>query len=644
MRRVAGEVGSRLAGLHHGPTGCQRDRSTAIAGDDEVAIAAQRALLRQLAVGFGVHRLYPGDVTTSAFVAAVERIQAAATEALTAGGVAVEVRSGRFLVGGQPIEDETTRRLAQACYERRIEHLVVDRPPGRDELGRWYELLSRDPHDIEEAGGMEAMLAAAEVASIRSAAGAPETTSGEEVRDELLDLADWVETLPEEPTAEEVAELTLRPGETAPSLYDRLSDLSDRIVADGTVRSTFFRRAAWLIDGLTPEGRAGFGRLVIDNLEAHPFAERFAGHLNDLALASLVVAVARQEGGSPYQLARHVSRVAGRHGTLLRLVEAIEDNLHDESSAEPTAEAPSGTRTRAPQVGTVDPELVTGIAAELTVEHRELVEAFPDDAVAGRHLALTALVDVMMAGPLVEQREMILSNVVEHLRAAVRSGDGQAVADLQWALARARAVDDPDVVAAIDRARRGALNTEVVAEAASALAREGRRLDVEVLEPFGSAAIEPVATAVGADVADAVARRLVDLAGELGRDHPATLHETVAHQRPEVVARLLPVVARDEASLPLLARLAQRSEDVLLASVVEALESRPARDAAPIVATVARRAAGAALHRHCLDVLAGQGPAGREQLLALAGDRSTPRLPWPKRWAARRLARRVRGR
>ncbi len=640
---MAGEVGSGWAGLHHDPTGCQRDRSTAIAGDDEVAIAAQHALLRQLAVGFGVHRLYPGDVTASAFVAAVERIRSAATEALTAGAVVVEVRSGRFLVADQPIEDETTRRLAQACYERRIEHLVVDRPPGRDELGRWYELLSRDPHDIEEAGGMEAMLAAAEVVSIRSAAGAPETSSGEEVRDELLDLADWVGSAPEGPTAEEVAELSLQPGETARSLYERLGLLSDRIVSDGSVRSTFFRRAALLVDELNPEGRAGFGRLVIDNLEAHPFAERFAGHLNDLALASLVVAVARQEGGSPDQLARHVSRVAGRHGTLVRLVEAIDGNLHDEPSAEPTAVPPSGMRERAPQVGTVDPDLVTGIAAQLTVEHRELVEAFPDDAVAGRHLALTALVDVMMAGPLAEQRETILSNVVEHLRAAVRSGDGQAVADLQWALANARAVGDPDVVAAIDRARRGAVNTEVVAEAATALAREGRRLDVEVLEPFGSTAIEPVVTAVGADVADPVARRLVDLARELGRDHPATLHETVAHQRPEVVARLLPVVAGDETSLPLLARLAQRTEDVLLASVVEALVSVPARDAAPIVATAARRAGGAALQHRCLDVLAGQGPAGREQLLALAADRGTPRLPWPKRWAARRLARRARG-
>lgn len=600
----------------------------------------QRALLRQLAVGLGVHRLYPGNLQADAFVAAVERIQEAARAALAAGAVVVEVRSGRFVVVGEVVDDETTARLAQACYQRRIEHVAVDGVPSREELGAWYELLSRDPHDIDHAGGMETLVDAAGITAIRSAAGMPEPAAGEEVEDHLLGLADRVSTVPEEPTAEEVTELEVRPGESAEKLYARLRSLSDRIVTDGRIRSTFFRRAAWLVDELPVADRAAFGRLVLDRVQADTFAERYVGHLNDLALATLTVAVAAHEGVDAEELGRQVSAAAERHGTLLRLVVAVRDRVDGPSEAAANDLAAERGSTATPSVA-ADPDLVSGVATAVADEHEQLASDFPTDAAAGRELALQALVDVFLSEPSIDQRADLLDNVTERLREAVARGDASLVAEVLDALRLAGEVASPVSSAAIERTWAQVLTGPVVAEAAVTAAQEGRRFDAEVLRPFGPAAVGPVLQAVGADVAEPIARDLASLLVEVAGDHRGTLHEQVARQRPGVIARLLPLVAgrADPAAMPLLSRLALRSEPEVLVAVVDALAHQPPSAAAAPVATVARRSPDAALQRHCLGVLASFGEPGRVQLRALADGEEEPRLPWLRRWTARRLSR-----
>lgn len=629
-------VVSVLVGQQRPPTATHHDRSERIPADDERTIEEQRALLRQLALGFGVHRLYPGNTTADAFVSATDRIQHAVARALTAGGTSFELRSGRFLVDGIAVDEQATKRLAQACYERRVEYLVIDEVPGREELARWFDALSRDPHAIEEAGGMERLLAELDVRSIRSASGSPETSSGEELPDELLELADWVATVPVEPSAEEVESLVLRPGESAEELYARLRELSNRIDRDGKVNSSFFQRAAWLVEELPEEGQAAFGRLVIDNLEVDGFAERFAGHLNDVDLATLLVVVAEHGEETAPDLAERAIRVAERHATLHRLVETVERDRREAVAADPGPRVAARSGGQVAQLGAVargDLALADG--------QRELVDGFPADAWSGRQLALTAMVDLMMAGPRQDHLTEILSNIIDHLRDAVRGGDATTVEELLRALERAQSVASPEVASALSRVRRKALNAEVVAGAAVDRSRAGAQLEPDVLAPFGSAAVGPLVAAVGSEVTESVIGRLCELLPEVGSSHRATLHDEVAHQRPEVVARLVPVLARDDRSLPLLSQLALRNEPTILASVVEALPGRSGEVAAPIAAKVARRASDAALQRRCLDVLAGFGPTGREHLLSLAGSSERPRLPWARRRAARRLAHRM---
>lgn len=521
--------------------------------------------------------------------------------------------------------------------------MAVAALPSREELAAWYELLGRDPHEVDEAGGMEPLSSAAGITSIRSAAGAPEPATGEEVADHLLGLADWVGTVAEEPSAPEVTELELAAEETAEQLYERLRELSDRIGADGTVRSTFFRRAAWLVDELPVQEQARFGRLIIDRLQQDPFAERFAGHLNDLALATLTVTVARHERLDASDLARDVGRTAERHGTLLRLVDAVSQSLADLEDAH-RLRRHGGHEQVGPLQAAVDPAVLSSVSAAISEEDRELAESFPLEVEQGRALALVTLVDVFLAGPREEQLPRLLDNVTLRLREAVVRGDAALVGEVMAALERGVQVASPEVRAAIERAWAQTLTGQVVADAAVSLAREGSRLQARVLEPFGAAAIGPVVRSLGEDVGDAIKEELSHLLGEVAEGHRALLHDQVSRQRPDVIAQLLPVVARadDPSAQALLARLASRSEPELLLAVVDVLERQPPVTAASTVAGVARRAAAPEVRRRSLEVLAGLGEPGREELQALGSGRAEPRLPFRWRWTARRLLHRAR--
>ncbi len=612
-----------------------------IDGDARHVTADAHALLRQLAAGFGVHRLYPGAVEGEAFVTAATRIEETARAALRAGPVALEVHTGRFEIDGRVVDDPATRRLAYACYERRIEHVVLDDVPSREELGRWYDLLSRDPHDIEEAGGIAPLLAEAGVAAIRSAAGAPEAADGEEIADEVTAVLDDVDGDPA-PTPEEIDALRLRPDDTADRLYERLRTLSDRL--EGPVRTTLFRRAAGLVAALPPPEQARFGRLVIDRLADDGFAERYAGHLNDVALAMLLVTVARHEGGDPDALAREVGRMAGRHGTLLRLVAALvqggsspvaPSDPRDDAARQPAGAAPLG------------PTVATSGAATVAEEHRELAGGVPEGVADRRSLALTALVDVLAAGPRDEHTIALLDNVVDHLRDAVRAGDASAVSELLGALEHAATVAEQAVAVAIERAIDGALTGTVVAEAAVAHSRQGHPLEAAVLRPLGAAAIAPVVQALGADLADPVARRLATLLSDLVDGHHDVLHDEVTRQHPQVIARMLPLLvgAGDrELQTPLLSRLACRPELVVQRAVVDALAHQPPAAAAPELATLARRSTDAGVQRRCLDVLSRCGDPGIRALRELATGPGEPQLAFRLRWRARRLARTSGGR
>lgn len=580
-------------------------------------VGAARALLRQLAIGLSVHRLYPDNPQASAFVAATDRIAGAASAALTGGPVRIEVRSGRFVVDGHPIEGDGIDRLAQACFERRAEHVGVEAVPTIQELATWFEVLSMDATSIEQQGGMAVVLSARAVRSIRASAGAPEPASGDEVPEHLLGLTDWVEAVDEEVTDADIT-LELGPGESGAQLYDRLARLAADLPADGARRTSFFQRASWVAESLPFDDRAEFGRRLLDRLSTEPFAERYAGHLTDVAFAGVIAGVARREGTDPVALATQVGAEAGRHTTLQQLL----------------ATAPPAT------AGEFAPD--GGPAAY--PEDAWLRDGFRQDDGQAYRLAALALVDVLLNDPREEQVIRILDNATEQLGAAIAAGRFAAASGVLEALEIVQEVGPATISTRTGQPRSRALTAPIISDAATAVAASGQTLDPEVFAAFGSAAIEPLIGALAQDPQARTAAWLVDALVPLAIDHLDVLQASLGRQGSEVVASLVPVIGRagGPQTVTVLSRLSLRGEPVVLHAVVDTLAQQDPVNAPPTIARICHTTSDKPLRHHCLDVLAALPDGrGRPHLEDLGTKGSGSSLPWSARRRARRLARKV---
>ena len=121
-------------------------------GEDRAREVA--GLLRQLWLGLAAYRLFPGSSDRPGFVAAVERIGDSVRSALASGPIDVEVRGDGFVFAGTPLPpNETTERLARACFERRVERVEIAAVPDVRDLERAFAMLSMPPEDLRERGG-----------------------------------------------------------------------------------------------------------------------------------------------------------------------------------------------------------------------------------------------------------------------------------------------------------------------------------------------------------------------------------------------------------------------------------------------------------------------------------------------------------
>lgn len=584
---------------------------------DDPTVAASRALLRQLAIGLSVHRLYPDNSNVPSFLAAAERIRSASDAALVSGPVRLEVRSGRFRVGDEPITGEGVDRLAHACFERRVELVEIDAVPTVAELGHWFTLLSSDVSDLERDGGMEAALFASDVTSIRASARAP-VPAVDDATPRHLGLADHPVPHEVRKVDEDIDDLELLPGEGGAALFRRLVQRTAAAGAPSTP-TTFYRRAAALVDDLPAEERAVFGARLFEGLETVPFAEHYAGHLTDVALARLISEVAYHTGRDPGVLASEVAVTAARHGTLRGLLAG-------------NADEPIDTRHWLGQ----EP-----------AEDERLRADFPDTAEGNRTLASLALIDVMLAGPREEHLVGILDNVTDQLREHVRQRAEPEVHGLLEMLDTAAAVVPAGLAPRLDQPRRTTLTIEVVAAAIAAGPRTSDDGDARLFAPFGTSAIEPLLGALARDLGTPAASRLVDTVVSLGVDHLDDIETSMSAHGPAVIARLIPVIGRTHgpAADTLLARLARRNDPVVLTAVVNTVAHRDPAGAVPIIAGIAGRTTDHAVRDHCLDALSHlPSRAGVAQLEELASRRNSPRLPWRVRRRARRLARTAGGR
>src|SRR5438477_584650 len=81
------------------------------------------SVLRQVASAVSAYRLYGGDVRQPAFLQAAGRVRDATRRALEHMDlIDVEIRRGHFFGPTRPLpRDDMIDRLAQACFDRRVE-------------------------------------------------------------------------------------------------------------------------------------------------------------------------------------------------------------------------------------------------------------------------------------------------------------------------------------------------------------------------------------------------------------------------------------------------------------------------------------------------------------------------------------------
>lgn len=560
--------------------------------------------LRQLAIGFSLHRLYSGEQVEVA-IDASERMAETAARALASGPVEVTLRAGEFV--GAPVEG-TLARLAGACFERRIEHLALLAVPSAHELQVLFDVLSDEPDDLEVGGGAPARLHAGGMRSLVASLDVPDATLGEEAEEPAVGTE--VELDPGAPEPE--LRWTAYPGDDAEGFYAHLSELASAHDATTLARSSFHHRAMGQAATLPPEERARFEHLLLARMPHDGLAAGLLGHLTDIGLADLVGRVSRAQRLDPRELAMVVAHHLDRSDDLPRLTLDL---------------------LLASNLGAGEPDARHGPVPTTPSAH-PLARAFPDDEAAGRGLATIALVDVLANGPRPEQVGPLVSAIVAQVRADVVAGDVAAVTGLLEAWRRGLGLL-PAATAA-----RPALPSDVLDEpTVMAALQHGSGTASKLLEPLADAAVPHLLAALEPEQPDLVQRAAAAVLAPLAVSHPDAVSAAVGPRSVASRLALLDVLQRvdDPRVVPVLSRLSQHRDPVLLHRVIEVLARVDPAVAAPILGAIVSRSDERRVQRRGLEALAERPVPAARALLERFADRTTSPLPRGSRRLARSL-------
>jgi hypothetical protein len=619
-------------------------------------------LLRQLTVGLSVHRLYEGNQQLPPVRAAIDRIRSASEVALERGPVEVDIRSGRFVLDGRELVGDPSGRLAQACFERRVEHLRLVRAPDDAELGVWFAALDRDAVEVEADGGLPTLLERAGVTAFVAMEDVPDPTSGEADAQHLL-AAGEPSVQEDDNALERALAMRLEDGEDATSLYARLQQAAASLPDDTAARSPFYRHAADLVAGLRPVEQARFGRLVLDmaGTDDDVRTSRASTWRGTTRSRSATSAISPTWGSPTWSSGSRGSRVRTRKPWPMWSrppaagIPTWRAWPGARPPAGPTTDRPTPRRRRAHRTGRRRRRKAprstprrrqarrTGTTATATATRTDghpLRTAFPTDVTDHRQLAMTALVDFLANDPRPDQLRAVGDNLTTRLRVEVAEGDVDGVRQLLDTLTEAAELTDAAPDGPLHDARRHAIDGQLVAD----VLRETGTLPVDRFRPFGAAAIGALVALLAPQHPPAVRRSVADLLVELAPDHLDALEAELGHRSPPVLAELVGVVARagGPRTVPMLTRLAHHPSPEVLTRVIAALQARDGT-ALALIGTIATSTTHVQVQDRCLEALAEHpDPRAVEQLELLARRGSSP-LPRKLRRRARALTRRKAG-
>ncbi len=654
------------------------------AGERQKAYAE---LARQLALALSSYRLYPGELTQPGFMAAGERVRAAATVALAGGDVHLEIQHGQMSSPeGDLADNDHITRLAIACFERRVEHLEILEPPSDQELAAFGEALSRTVEEVEAAGDIATLLEKAGVTSIHAGTAQPRASDDEldallaSLSEDLLDL--WKQVQDPDRMA---ANLLVRgssanPAQTAQDIYRRFRTLHAVLPEELTARKDFFRNLSRALAALPQSVSREFTATVVTRVEKDGFANGYAGDLSDAELARIIVELGRDQGPDPIDVARRVVASTGRRASVVDLITnrlrdqaEIDDVLDAGQVVTATSDSEDQRRVRQSMADALAGRLVDKQNSDATYL-RELYPATREDY---EILTMLSLRDYLLRDDDLERVERVLDVWAAGVREAVR---GTELARLDRLI---DVIEDPRAAASADEPRRAAFDLAVDAAVDAALVadlvaqlRDGSRDEAgvrDLLSRFGGIALDAVLDQLGIEEGRGARAQLVSLAVELAPGHLDRILDRVGDPRWYVVRNLVTIIgriARPEGVAPLvqaanhphpavrrevvrslvacgggdvvrdLRRLAGDQDDGVRGAAIGALLGIRSDAAAQALADVARGGQHLDERRRAIDVLARHpAPAAPDWLRRLASRRERPKLPRTLRRHARKALR-----
>ena len=648
-------------------------------GEDRAREVA--GLLRQLWLGLAAYRLFPGSSDRPGFVAAVERIGDSVRLALASGPIDVEVRGDGFVFAGTPLPpNETTERLARACFERRVERVEIAAVPDVRDLERAFAMLSMPPEELREGGGAEAMLASAGVRSIVLSALGPSAVEGaDHVAEDVVANPARVPDAHLLASQLRIDDLAGAPETRAEALFERLRGLVSDLSIEAGREIDLHATVHDVVTELPPELRRSLVELLVDRVRDDPLAERLIGTMSNAELTRALVDLGRDGRRDPVELANHLAAAGVRHLDLVDLTEALEAGREEAGTILAGLEEVGVdlTKSRADGFGG---SVTDALAGYLTATERDDVRTMqatlPRTDEQRKASALLALRDYLMLEGDDERLGEVLSLWAEGLQEAMAMRDPVRVRELLDSVREALGGAGEERESLRGSYARQALAPEaVLALVATVRLDDGGATVPEVLEPFGDVGVEVLLDLL-AENADRerrahllaalrqvarghlrpvvarlqdprwyVVRNAANLLGNAGGEEVldqlagAARHPS-AQVRKEAVKALV-VAGGAKAVLHLHALAGEGPQDVR-PTAVSVLGAIFAPEAAAALGDIALSNPDRGLRRQALDELA-EGTEGRELLRALSDAKTRPKLPWKLRRHARRLLREASG-
>jgi hypothetical protein len=627
------------------------------------------ALLRQLWFGLSAYRLYPGATERQGFVAACERIETAAELALADGIVDVEVHGEALWFEARPLPDEdATSRLSLACFERRVERLLVREVPTAVELAHLFDVLSLPPTELQEPGAAEDRLHATGVGSVELLRIGPTAVTGADHVPDDFEGQSTAEIPAADVLASElmVEDLGGDPAQQAETILARLHSLAEQLnvePARGIELHSAFHEA---IGGFPDAVRRSLVQLLVDRVADDPLAQRLIGAMSNAELTRALVDLGRDGRRDPVELARRLASAGVRHLDIVDLTSALEAG-HEEAGTIVAGLEKLGIDLSGPHTaGSVTDVLAEYLSATRSDDARTIRRALGDTE--EEQASLLAFADYLALESDLERIGEVLDAWAAALVGLLHERDGQRVGVLVDAARRPLQNVGDDRSALFEASARHALNGELLFELAppgdgdssplpallapfgdlgvevllDVLAdeedRDRRALLVAVLRQAAAGHVGPLAARLD-DPRWYVVRNAVTLLGSAGGPEVLDRLAAVAREGPPAVrreaARSL-VLAGGPAATPYLVELAVSGGDEIDRLAIIGLAALTGPEAAAGLAQIARTAPSRPLRQEAVDVLAGRAD-GEAHLVDLASGSTKPKLPWALRRHARRL-------